>query len=86
MAVKKTVSPEEIVEALNSAISTSDALDGDCQECRVRRVGRVTDEEEKQLGRNWNVDMVNGECGGECHAVLVEIALAVGKELDASWS
>ena len=86
MAVKKTVPPGEIVEALNGAISKSNALDGDCKECRVRRVGRVTDEEEKQLGRNWNVDMVNGECGGECRAVLAEIALAVGKELDASWS
>jgi len=53
---------------------------------RVRSVGRVTDEDQKELGRNWNVDMVNGECGGECRAVLVEIALAVGNELDASWS
>lgn len=58
MALKRTISPEEIVEALNSAISKSTALDGDCRECRVRRV----------------------------HAVLVDIALAVGKELDAYWS
>jgi hypothetical protein len=86
MATKKSVLPNEIVKALNSAISKSDALDGDCQECRVRRVGRVTDEEEKQLGRNWNVDMVNGECVGECRDVLVEIAREIGKELDASWS
>ena len=61
MRVKRAVPPEEIIEALNSAISKSSALDGDCVECRVRRIGRVNDEEGSQLGRNWNVDMVNGE-------------------------
>ena len=86
MAVKRTASPEEIVKALNSAISQLDALDGDCRECRVRRISRVTYGEEKQLDRNWNVDMVNGECGGECRAILEDIARAVGKELDAFWS
>ncbi|BAV32766.1 hypothetical protein SCL_0444 [Sulfuricaulis limicola] len=86
MAAKRVVSPEEIVAVLNKALAESAALEGDCRECQVRRVGRVTDEEARQLGRNWNVDMVNGECGGECYDVLVDIAREVGGALDASWS
>lgn len=85
MVDKKAVSPKTIVDALNCAISKSVALDCDCQECRVRRVRRVTTEEAMQLGRNWNVDVVNDECCGECHAVLVKIALAIGNEMNASW-
>ncbi|ORE89454.1 hypothetical protein ATO7_06225 [Oceanococcus atlanticus] len=82
---KTLMTPEEIVNALNSAMANSGALDGDCKECQVRRIGRVTEQEAGQLGRNWNVEMVNGECLGECMAVLTEVAKEVGRKLDASW-
>lgn len=85
MASKKRVTPEEIVAALNEAMAHSTALGGDCRECRVRRVGRVTDAEAKQLGRNWNVDMTNGECRGECYELLVAVARDIGGALEAVW-
>ena len=82
---KPLVNPEEIIEAINEIMSISDALDGDCRECNARRIGRVTDEEEKQLGRDWNVDMISGECKGECSSVLVQAANEVGRKFDAIW-
>lgn len=85
MAIKKIVSPEEIVDSLNSALSKSTALDGDCQKCRVHQVNRISNDDAEQLGRNWNIVFMNGECGGGCHAVLVDITRAIGDELEASW-
>ncbi len=43
-------------------------------------------EEAKYLGRNWNVDMVNGECGGDCMKVLEKMAKVIGRKFDAVWS
>ena len=83
---KALETPEQIKDAINLAMAKSDALDGDCRECQVRRICRVTAEEAKQLGRNWNVDMVNGECRGECMAVLEAIVNVVGKKHEAIWS
>ena len=85
MDKKKLQTPEQIKNALNVAMSESIALDGDCKGCQVRRIGRVTDEEANHLGRNWNVDMVNGECQGECMAVLEQTAMELGKKVDAVW-
>ncbi len=82
---KTLVSPDKIVAVLNTEMQNSKALDGDCRECQVRRIRRVTDEEAMQLGRNWNVDMVKGECRGGCMEVLQEVARVVGREYDASW-
>jgi hypothetical protein len=67
---KALQTPEQIKKAINLAMAKSDALDGDCRECQVRRICRDTAEEAKQLGRNWNVNMVNGKCRGDCMAVL----------------
>lgn len=78
--------PEEIKDVINLAMAKSDTLDGDCRECQVRRISRVTAEEAKQLGRNWNVDMVNGECQGECLAALEAIVNVVGRKYEAIWS
>lgn len=83
---KTLVSPEKIVVAINAKMKQSKALDGDCRECEVRRVSRVTGHEAQQLGYNWNVDMVNGECRGGCMEVLEEVVKAVGREFDVSWS
>lgn len=77
--------PEQIKEALNIAMATSEELDGDCKKCQVRRIGRVTEDETKQLGRNWNVEMVNGECRGECMALLRDRAKIIGNKYDAIW-
>jgi hypothetical protein len=82
---KMLVLPDQIVAMLNAEMKKSTALDGDCRECLVRRVSRVPDHEAKQLRRNWNVDMVNGECQGDCMEVLQEVAIAVGYEYDVSW-
>lgn len=82
---KTLVSPEKIVAALNDAMKASKMLDGDCNECRVRRVGRVNDQDAQQLGRNWNVDIVNGDCQGGCMDVLQEVAQVVGREFDVLW-
>lgn len=82
---KTLVLPDEIVAALNAEMKQSKALDGDCRECRVRRVSRATDHEAQQLGRNWNVDMVNGECRGDCADVLAEVARNVGRKFNAAW-
>lgn len=83
---KSLETPEQIKDAINLAMAESDALDGDCRECQVRRICRVTAEEANQLGRNWNVDMVNGECQGECKAVLEATVNVVGKKHEAIWS
>lgn len=83
---KALQTPQQIKDAINLAMSKSDALDGDCKKCQVRRIRRVTAEEAKQLGRNWNVDMVNGECRGECMSVLGAIVNVVGKQHEAIWS
>lgn len=82
---KTLASPDEIVATLNAAMKKSKVLDGDCRECQVRRVGRVTDQDAQQLGRNWNVDIVNGDCRDECMVVLAEVARNVGREFDAEW-
>ena len=78
-------SQDEIVATLNAEMKKSKALDGDCRKCQVRRISRVTDHEAQQLGRNWNVDMVNGECQGGCMEALLEVASSVGREFDAAW-
>lgn len=82
---KTLASPDQIVAALNAEMEKSEALDGDCRECQVRRVGRVTESEAQQLGRNWNVDILNGECRGGCMDVLEEVARIIGREVDAAW-
>lgn len=86
MASKKVVAPEKIVITLNLAMSKSNALDGDCRECQVHHISRLTDEAAKQLGRNWNVDLVNGECQGECTKVLEQLARSIGADFEAAWS
>ncbi len=83
MMEKTLITPVQIVTELNTAMAESEELDGDCKECQVRRVGRVTEEEAKYLGRNWNVDMVNGECGGDCMKVLEKMAKVIGRKFDA---
>jgi len=77
---------ERIKDEINHAMAESDDLDGDCRGCQVRRICPVTVEEAKQLGRNWNVDMVNGECRGECQKVLRAILDKVGETYEAIWS
>ena len=82
---KTLVSPDEIVVIINAEMKKSKALDGDCRECQVRQISRVTEHDAQQLRRNWNVDMVNGECRGGCREVLAEVASGVGREFDAAW-
>ncbi len=82
---KEVHTPKQIVNELNAAMAESDALDGDCKECQARRIGLVTDEEANLLGRNWNVDMVNGQCDGGCKEVLEQVANAIGEKYDADW-
>jgi len=53
--------------------------------CQVLRICATTEEESKQLGRNWNIDMVNGECQGDCMAVLEQTAKTFGNRYDAIW-
>ena len=83
---KTLQTPEQIKDAINLPMANSDALDGDCRECKVRRISRVTAEEANQLGRDWNVSMVNGECRGECMAVLEATVNLVGRKYEAIWS
>ena len=84
--MSKTIkTPKEIVNALNEAMRESNELDGDCRRCQVRRITRITEEEAEQLGRNWNVDLVNDECIGECMGVLEVIARDLGGRYDAIW-
>ena len=85
MKKKELQIPEQIKNALNDSMSKSIALDGDCNGCQVRRIGRVTEKEANYLGRNWNVDMVNGECQGDCMAVLEQTAMELGEKIDAVW-
>ena len=66
-------------------MAKSDALDGDCKECQVRRVSRLTEEEVTRFGRNWNVDMFSGECRGECLEVLAAELDLLGKKYEAIW-
>lgn len=82
---KTLQTPDQIINVLNAAMAESDALDGDCRECQVRRIGRVTEQEAEQLGRNWNVDMVNGECHGGCMEVLEQKAREIGSQFDVDW-
>ena len=85
--MSKTLVPcEQIAEMLNAKMKISEALGGDCRECRVRRVGRVTDMDARLLGRNWDVDMVNGECKGDCLEVLREVASVIGNRFDVLWT
>lgn len=83
---KTQQTPDQIVNALNDEMAGSDALDGDCRECKVRHIGRVPDQEAEQLGRNWDVGMVNGECHGGCMEVLEQIVRKIGSQYDADWS
>lgn len=83
--MKTLETPEQIKDAINTAIAGSDALDGDCKECQVKRICRVTEDCAKQLGRNWNVDIVNGECRNGCMEVLEAIVNVVGKKHEAVW-
>jgi len=41
---KTLITSEQIKEKLNAAMAASQALDGDCQKCRVSGVRPVTDE------------------------------------------
>jgi hypothetical protein len=72
-------------DAINVSMANSEALDGDCKECRVKRICQVTEAEAKALGRNWNVDMFNGECKGECLDVLEKVVVLLGQKYDAIW-
>lgn len=82
---KKLRTTEQITEIVNAAMESSETLDGDCKNCRVKRVCRVSEDEARQLGRNWNVDMVNGECRGECMSVLEVTVRDLGKAYEAIW-
>lgn len=82
---KALQTPEQIKDAINLAMAQSDALDGKCKACQIRRISRVTSEEAKQLGRNWNMGMGSGECRGECMAVLKAVVDQLGREFDAIW-
>jgi len=85
MEKNKFLTPEEIKNALNVAMAQSLALGGDCQRCQVKRIARVTEEDAIRLGRNWNVDMVNGECQGDCMTVLEQTSRELGSKIDALW-
>jgi len=85
MSKKELQTPDQIKNSLNVTMAKSTALDGDCKECQVRGIGRVTEEEANHLGRNWNVNMLNGECKGDCIAVLEQTAMELGKKVDAVW-
>lgn len=82
---KTQQTPEQIMNALNAAMVESDALDGDCRECRVRHIGPVTDEEAQYLERNWNAIVFNGECTGDCMTVLEQTTKVLGNKFDAVW-
>lgn len=83
---KALQTPDRIKDEINVAMANSEELDGDCKECQVRRISRISDVEAKLLGRNWNVDLVNGECRGECMAVLEATVRLLGTKYDAIWS
>ena len=78
-----TCAAEKIVVTLNLAMSESNALDGDCRDCQVRRISRLMDEEARQLGRNWNVDFVAASAKVECMKILEQLASSVGADFDA---
>ena len=82
---KAMVSSDQIVSKINEEMRSTHELGGDCHECQVRRVRPVSDNEAKELGRNWNVDMTNGECFGDCKDVLGAVTRRVGQEVDAKW-
>jgi hypothetical protein len=86
MGSKKFITPEEIKNALNVAMAQSFALGGDCQRCQVKRIAPVTEEDAIRLGRNWNVDIVNDKCIGDCMATLEQTAKDFGSNFDALWS
>lgn len=82
---KEFKTPEEIQEEINNAMQNSNALDGDCKDCQVRRICQIPEDEQIILGRNWNIDMVSGECQGDCKSVLEQIAKEVGNKFEANW-
>ena len=82
---KELKTPGQIKEAINIAMASSEALDGDCKECQARRICQVSEEDQNQLGRNWNIDIFNGECQGDCLAVIEQIARDIGDKYNAIW-
>lgn len=83
--MKELLNQKEIVQKINLALMNSDQADGDCKRCRVKGVARVKDAESIKLGRNWTVDMVNGDCRGDCHTELEKIVSALGKVNEVAW-
>lgn len=83
---KSSMTTEQIILEVNRMMAASDALDGDCKKCRVKRLSRLTEDDAIRLRRNWNVDIVGGTCRGECMAVLEATIDLLGDKYDAVWS
>lgn len=84
--LKSYKTPNQIVQEINQLMEKSNELDGDCKACTVRNIICLTDEASKQLGRNWNVNFVRGECPADCISVLENIVKQTGDKFDAIWT
>jgi hypothetical protein len=82
---KELITPDKIIVEINCAMKNSAALDGDCRNCKARRIYQTSVEEQAILDRNWNIDLTSGECQGECMLVLEKTANEIGSKYDVSW-
>ena len=72
---RKLVSQDELANVINSALKTSDLLDGDCQRCQVHGFYRLAERDED--GCNWELPSYSGP--KECSEVVMAIVAPLRK-------
>lgn len=64
------VTQDELANIINSALKSSDLLDGDCRQCHVRGFYRLVEPDGE--GCNWELPSYSGpkECAGVVMAIV----------------
>lgn len=76
---KKLLTAKEIRDEINRRMAESEALDGDCEECKALMPGRRPPES----GSNWTIEHIRN-CVGPCANVMQGVIEQARREFDCS--
>lgn len=82
---KILATPEKVILAINQEIASSDILDENCRDCRVKSLRPASPQEVQLLGRNWNIVWVDRHNWSPCETNLIPIIKSVGDRYEVAW-